>query len=271
MTASLEIVARSVGGWRERPLVIGICGAQGSGKSTVARELKERLEGQGDSVALLSIDDLYLGRAARAMLAAEVHPLFATRGVPGTHDVALGLSLFDAMTAGATVRLPRFDKASDEPLPVSEGPEVSAPSVILFEGWCVGARPQDTADLVQPVNGLEAEEDRDAVWRNHVNEALKGPYAELFGRIDRLVLLAAPDFGIVGIWRAQQERSLRRRLRREGRDGAHVMNDAGLQRFVQHYQRLTQHILRDMPGRADLVIRLDERRRPIHVSRPKPS
>ncbi len=269
MTASLEIVARAVGGWRDRPLVVGICGAQGSGKSTVARELKERLEGKGDTVALLSLDDLYLGRAARAKLAAEVHPLFVTRGVPGTHDVALGLRLFAAMKAGEAVRLPRFDKASDEPLPISDWPEVSAPSVILFEGWCIGARPQKDAELEPPVNALEDDEDPDAIWRTHVNDALKGPYAALFGQLDRLILLVAPGFEVVRTWRAQQERSLHRRLRQKGREGARVMSDAELDRFMQHYQRLTGHILRDMPGRADLVIRLDDKRRPIHVSRPK--
>jgi D-glycerate 3-kinase len=34
-------------------------------------------------------------------------------------------------------------------------------------------------------------------------------------------------------------------------------------RFVAHYERLTRHILKEMPGRADLVIRLDATRRVI--------
>ena len=267
LTASLDIVARRLATWNERPLVLGICGSQGSGKSTVSRELKERLEARGETVALLSIDDLYLGREARAKLAADVHPLFITRGVPGTHDTALGLKLFDDLKAGKTVHLPRFDKASDEPLPESVWPEATAPTVILFEGWCVGARPQRDATLAQPVNALEEHEDGDAVWRTYVNTALKGPYAQLFAHIDRLVLLAAPDFPTVRLWRGQQERSLARRLRREGRTGTRVMSEAELTRFIDHYQRLTGHILRDMPGRADLVIRLDVNRRPIHVSK----
>lgn len=265
LTASLDIVARAVASWAERPLVVGICGAQGSGKSTVSRELKMAFEAKGERVAVLSIDDLYLGRAARTKLAADVHPLFITRGVPGTHDVALGLDLLTAMKVGQTVRLPRFDKASDEPLPADEWLEVTAPSLILFEGWCVGAHAQANADLATPVNALEAWEDGDAVWRSHVNNALKGPYARLFAAIDRLVLLAAPDFAVVQNWRGQQERSLRKRLIREGRDPALAMSDDALRRFIAHYQRLTTHILREMPGRADLVLRLDEARRIVNV------
>lgn len=267
MTASLEIAAKAVDGWTARPLILGVCGGQGSGKSTLATGLKARLEARGERVAQLSIDDLYLGRAARADLAARVHPLFATRGVPGTHDMDLGLRLFDDMLAGRTVRLPRFDKANDEPFPVSEWPEVTAPGVIIFEGWCVGARPQRHAALMRPVNALESDEDPEARWRSYVNDALKGPYGRLFSRLNRLILLAAPDFAAVRVWRGQQENGLRNRLQREGRTGRHVMSPAELDRFVAHYQRLTGHILREMPGRADLVISLDERRNPRSIKR----
>nr|WP_229664505.1 kinase [Sphingomonas metalli] len=235
-----------------RPLVIGLCGAQGSGKSTLAARLAARFP---DS-AVLSLDDLYLPRAARAALAASVHPLFATRGVPGTHDVALGLDIFARLDAGLPVSLPRFDKAADDRVPAAAWPRAAMPCrLILFEGWCVGARAQADEALARPVNALEASDDRDGAWRYAVNAALAGDYARLFARIDDLVLLAAPDWPTVPRWRREQERALRQRT-----TGIGIMDEAALIRFVAHYERLTRWILDEMPLRA-LTLRLDAERR----------
>ena len=76
------------------PLVVGINGAQGSGKSTLTKILSMLLsQGFDKNVVSISIDDLYLTRAERQQLAEDIHPLFLTRGVPGTHDVELGKSI----------------------------------------------------------------------------------------------------------------------------------------------------------------------------------
>jgi D-glycerate 3-kinase len=262
LTASLEIVAQAVPGWLgQRPLILGICGSQGSGKSTLARGLADRL---GVRAATLSLDDLYLGRAARAERARDIHPLLATRGVPLTHDVALGGAILDAVKAGQPVRLPRFDKASDEPMPEAQWEVIDAPlDLLIFEGWCVGAAAQAEADLALPVNDLERSEDPDGAWRRAVNAALADPYQALFARIDRLVLLAAPGFEVVQGWRTQQEAGLRAALAAQGRDPALAMTDAQVARFVQHYERITRAILQEMPGRADLTLRLDPDREVI--------
>ncbi len=214
-----------------RPFVYGLCGAQGSGKSTAIARLARRLRASGWRAATLSLDDLYLSRAARAALGAAVHPLFRTRGVPGTHDVALGGATLDALAAPGLIALPRFDKAGDDPVDRSGWPRIAAPvDIVLFEGWCVGARPQPAAALERPVNALERDEDGDGRWRGHVNSALAGPYRRLFDRIDRLTLLAAPGFEVVAGWRREQEQALRGA-------GAHVMADDAIDRFVAHYQR----------------------------------
>ncbi|WP_176591812.1 kinase [Sphingobium sp. EM0848] len=240
-------------------LTVGLCGAQGSGKSTLAAGLRQRLERDGMPVAILSIDDLYLTRAEREALGRSVHPLLRTRGVPGTHDVALGLRVIDALERGETALLPRFDKALDDRLPEDRWERAAAGTrLLLLEGWCVGARPQEDAALESPVNALEREEDAGGVWRAFVNRTLAGDYQALFGRLDRLAMLAAPGFEIVRRWRTQQERELRR-------DAGKGMSDAEVMRFIQHYERLTRHVLDEMPGRADLVIALDEERRVLGV------
>ena len=244
---------------REGLLVVGICGAQGSGKSTLVAHLAAQLSAAGQKVATLSLDDLYKTRAERQHLADQVHPLLATRGAPGTHDVALGLETIAALERGEAARLPRFDKAADDRVPWSDWPQApTGTKVLLFEGWCLGARPQ--VDVAVPVNSFEANEDPQAVWRKHANAALAGEYQHLFARIDLLILLAAPGWEVVARWREQQEAELRRR------GGAAVMNRAEVMHFIQHYERLTRWILTEMPERADLTVRLDSDRRIVRIS-----
>lgn len=237
----------------DRPLLLGLCGAQGSGKSTIARVLTERLAAAGVRAATLSLDDLYLTKAQRVLLARDVHPLLGTRGVPGTHDVALGIRVLDEIRRGQPTRMPRFAKSRDDREPETAWTSVPGSlQLLIFEGWCVGARPQQEGDLRLPINELEREEDGDGRWRAYVNAMLAGPYQALFSGLDRLILLAAPTFEIVKQWRGQQEAELRRAVP----DAAGVMDEAALQRFIEHYERLTRHILEEMPSRADLVLRL---------------
>jgi D-glycerate 3-kinase len=236
----------------ERLLVLGICGTQASGKSTLCADIVRECNETGIAAATLSLDDIYMTSAERAALARDVHPLLATRGVPGTHDVALGLSVIEQLSAGDALAMPRFDKGRDDRAPQSEWP--LAPlncKVLLFEGWCMGAVPQAEAALVEPVNWLEAEEDPQGVWRSHANRALGGEYRGLFARVDRLIMLEAPGFEVVQRWRTQQEQAIPAERR---------MDDAALARFIAHYERLTRHILAEMPDRADCVIRLGQDR-----------
>ena len=253
-----EAIAQRAAMTRRRPIIVGICGAQGSGKSTLAAALCRRL----DRATTLSLDDLYLTRQDRERLARDVHPLLRTRGVPGTHDIPLGIRLLDSIGSGKDVALPRFDKARDDRSPPSEWPVAPADTqVVLLEGWCVGAMPEEEAALQRPVNALESAEDPSGTWRSFVNRALAGPYQPLFDHIDFLVLLAAPGWDVVAAWRMQQEQA----LRLSGAAGPGVMDDAQLIRFISHYERLTRHILDEMPGRADLLIQLDEQRAPMAV------
>jgi D-glycerate 3-kinase len=240
----------------KRPLVVGINGAQGSGKTTLCKFLEPLLAERGLRAVILSLDDLYLSRAERALAAADHHPLFATRGVPGTHDVERGMAILDRLLAGKSVELPVFDKALDEPS--AETRHVEGPvDIVLFEGWCVGAAPQTAADLREPVNALERDEDPDGIWRREVNRRLATDYAELFARIDLLVVLKVPDFESVRAHRRVQEKRLGW--------GPAVMGEAALDRFLAHYQRLTEHMFREMPARADILVEIGRDQRPTRV------
>lgn len=244
------LAARIAAAGRASPLIVGLTGPQGSGKSTLAAQMPAALAAHGRRAAVLSLDDLYLPKAERQRLAREVHPLLATRGVPGTHDVALGAEVLASLGAARETLVPRFDKASDDRLPHAEWARVEGPAeVIVFEGWCVGARPQPPEALAAPVNELERTRDPDGVWRRYANDALAGPYRALFRLIGFQALLLAPGFDVVLGWREQQEHAL------IARTGA-GQTDAELAVFIQFYERLTRWIATEMPGRADAVARL---------------
>ncbi len=254
-------LAKRIASENKRPLVVGINGAQGSGKSTLCRFLETLLADFGLNAITVALDDLYLGRAARERLGVEDHPLFATRGVPGTHDIALGEAVVDALLAGRAAALPRFDKAIDDRAP--QGIRAEPPvDVILFEGWCVGAVPQPSGALRAPINRLEAEEDADGAWRREVNRRLATDYAGLFGRIDLLVMLMVEGFEPVRANRLLQERKLAER--NPGAPG--IMDEATLDRFLMHYERLTRWMLEEMPARADVLIPIGHDQRPTTLS-----
>jgi D-glycerate 3-kinase len=157
--------------------------------------------------------------------------------------------------------VPAFDKARDDRLPRSAWRSVPGRQrVVILEGWCVGARPQSPADIAVPINALERDEDAEGTWRRYVNSALAGRYRPLFDRLSPLVLLAAPSFDVVRAWRGEQEHKLRARIAREGGDGSRLMDEAQLLRFISHYERVTRHVLAEMPARADHLINLDPQR-----------
>lgn len=255
-----EAIARRAAG--HTPLIVGINGAQGSGKSTLCAFLEVLLARRKLRATTLSLDDLYLTKAERAALAEKVHPLFVTRGVPGSHAPGLGLEIFEHVLAGRSFDLPRFDKARDDHSEKAE--RITGPvDVLLFEGWCVGARPEADEELLEPVNALEAEEDRDGTWRAVSNLWLRGDYAKLFSLIDMLVMLKVEDFDAVRRNRALQEEKLRER----DPEAPGLMDDAALERFLAHYERLTRHMLEDLPRHADYVFEIGADQAPKSLPR----
>jgi D-glycerate 3-kinase len=252
-------IARAIADRAPSGRITGIAGAQGTGKSTLSALLEVLLsEGYGLRTLALSLDDYYLPRAARIALSQQVHPLLITRGVPGSHDLdwlSSSLRRLRLSRDAAPLELPRFSKARDDRLPEPRIVELPF-DVVLFEGWCLGARPEPDSELQKAINRLETEEDSDGRWRRFVNDQLAQPYAQLWRNIDLLVYLAAPSLDAVHDFRSQQEDRLRASPALPG-----VMNAVQLRRFVEHFERISQRMLRDAPSYADLVLRLDTARR----------
>jgi len=242
-------------------ILVGVSGCQGSGKSTLARVMAEVAESAyGIPSMAMSLDDFYLSKAERRDLSERVHPLFATRGVPGTHDLPLLRDTLHQLATGRDrVSVPVFDKARDDRTSMVHWRQISAPMRLIFlEGWCVGLPPQAESELTKPVNDMEAQKDDEQIWRREVNRQLAEDYQQLFGEIDALLFLKAPSFSAVFDWRWEQEQRLS-----QGHGAARVspaevtMSREEVASFVLHYQRLTEHALETLAHRSDLVWELD--------------
>ena len=241
------------------PPIIGICGAQGTGKSTLAEFLAAELNDVAAwSVAVLSMDDFYLTRAERLELSRTVHPLLATRGPPGTHDCEMMgdyLQRLRHLREGEPMALPRFDTSRDDRAPTKTWPRVAGPlNAIVLEGWCLGVPPQDAGELVTPVNDLEARYDHDARWRTYVNSRLGDEYAGIFSRLDRLIFLRTPDMDAVLRWRSEQESKL---IAKTSAAQPGIMDAPQLREFVQHFERLSRVAIARLPATADVTLELE--------------
>ena len=276
-----EIIRRSKA--QAAPLFLAVNGSQGSGKSTLGALLEFVLpRTAGLSVACVSLDDFYLTRAEREALGAEIHPLLQTRGVPGTHDVALMTDTLSALLgdtdsagkesavtlSGTQIAIPSFDKATDDRTDMERWHQVGAPvDVVIWEGWCLGAAPQGEHRLDAAVNALEREQDVDGRWRRYVDAALSH-YQPLFDRADLWVMLAAPSFDCVCRWRCEQEEKLAQT--QAGGDRSGIMSASEIEEFIQFYQRLTEWSLATVPARCHFLYELDEFRKVRSLAHPIP-
>jgi len=204
---------------------------------------------------VLSIDDFYLSKAERKRLAASVHPLLGIRGVPGTHDVP---RLLDALAGFIdpgiqSVTVPIFDKLKDDRTRKVHRIQKSArPTVILFEGWCVGVPAQHQLALSVPASSFEFSNDNNGVWRSYVNERLGGDYVDVFKLLDRLSMLKPPCFEAVYDWRVDQEiRSVARRRQNSTDASIRGMSVKEVGEFVENFRRLTCHAIEVLPDLAD--------------------
>jgi D-glycerate 3-kinase len=247
--------------------ILGINGSQGSGKSTLADYLCTMIaDRHGIKAVSLSMDDFYLTKAERALLADTTHPLLATRGVPGTHDIDLAIRTIEQLTAGVDTQIPRFDKSIDDRV---TGDKVEmhrgAAGLIVIEGWCWGAIAQSESELQLPINTLEQTEDPEGHWRHYINQSLAGNYQQLFAMADQLIMLQAPSFDTVYNWRLEQETKLIERLKSTGNSArSGLMSAQQILRFIQYFQRITEHSLQEMPRRAHHLYQLDQQRNIIN-------
>jgi|TARA_A100001011_G_scaffold86609_1_gene90864 D-glycerate 3-kinase len=244
---------------KKKPLIIGLAGGQGSGKTTISSILTLILKKYFKlNVFKISIDDFYKTRRDRRILSIKKHPLLMTRGVPGTHDIDLILKFFKKVKLKRfkSLQAPKFNKALDDRYERRLWYKLkSKPDVVIFEGWCVGAKAQTNKQLKKPINSLEKIYDQGIKWRSHVNTQLKTKYNTLFKQLDGLLYLKAKNFNILRNWRLKQERKLW--LQTKNKKNLKIMSTGDVINFMQTYQRITQQMFKDAIKSSSVIMNLN--------------
>jgi D-glycerate 3-kinase len=203
---------------------IGLSAPQGAGKTTIMREVCGALAKEGLNTTSLSIDDFYITRREQAALAEryQSNPYLQQRGYPGTHDLALGVSVLKALRtlpAGRSMKVPGYDRFANnglgDRLPEGSWRVVTGPlQLIVLEGWMLGFTP--TAG--EPLN-----DEHFLV----INEKLAA-YEAWHSLLDGFIWLEPEDPLFVREWRVEAEE----RSRADGKSG---MSPERIRAFVEMF------------------------------------
>ena len=244
---------------KKRPYFVGLAGGQGTGKTTISSLIRIILIKYFKlNVFRISIDDFYKTRKDRINLSKRVHPMLLTRGVPGTHDINMMLSFFKKAKSKKfkRLKLPTFNKAIDDRFNKKKWYDLKdKPDVIIFEGWCVGAKSEKNITLKKTINSMEKTKDRKQIWRKYVNYQLKSKYKNLYSQLNCLIYLKAKNFSLLQKWRLKQERKLW--LKSKSKLNLKIMSKRDVLNFMQTYQRITQNMFRYMPKYASIILNLN--------------
>jgi len=245
----------------KKPYFVGLAGGQGTGKTTISSIIKIILEKYFKlKVFKVSIDDFYKTRKERFNLSKKIHPMLMTRGVPGTHDIQIMLDFFKKSKRRnfKKIKLPNFNKAIDDRLPLKKWYKINKrPDVIIFEGWCVGARAELNKTLKKPINSLEKAKDQKLIWRKYVNQQLKTKYKKLYSQLNCMIYLKAKNFSLLQKWRLKQEHKLW--LKTKKKFSHKIMSKDDVINFMQTYQRITQNMFKNMPKYASIILNLNSK------------
>lgn len=240
--------------------IIGLSGGQGAGKSTITGILKLILKKKyGLNICVFSIDDFYKTKNERLRMSKKKHPLFITRGVPGTHDIKLLNQTIRKLKQKKfrTVLIPKFDKSKDDRYRKNKWQKIKTkPDIIIFEGWCVGTTHQNNNELKRPINLIEKKYDENLKWRKTVNNLIKKRYKNIFNKIDKLVFLKVPHFNYIIKWRWLQEQKMKLTTKSKK-----TMSKTEVKEFIMFYERLTKHMIKNYSKISDLTIFLDKKHR----------
>jgi D-glycerate 3-kinase len=261
-----EIEKSQVGPLITRPLIIGVNGPQGSGKSTLTVALVQVLSEMGFRGLTLSIDDFYLTRKQQIAIASQYpfNPLLQQRGYPGTHDIQLGLEkLAELRKINATrdgVRIPCYDKSKHQGqgdrLPEAEWTEIRGPlDVVFLEGWMLGFRGVPESVISSNV-GVQADPRLNAGLLE-INRLLDS-YQAWYGQLDAFIHLIPLDIKYVIDWRVEAEE----RMKAQGKPGMSREDITSyIHKFILAYEiYLPQLIARPiLPGRTLQLVLSKER------------
>ena len=244
---------------KKRPYFVGLAGGQGTGKTTISSLISIILKKYfKKNVFRVSIDDFYKTRKDRSKLSKSIHPMLMTRGVPGTHDLKLMQTFFKNVKQKKfrSIKVPKFDKSIDDRFSKKNWYKVNKkPDIIIFEGWCVGAKAEENKSLLKSINTMERNRDKKFIWRKYVNAQLKTNYKKLYSQLNTLVYLKAKDFSLLQKWRLKQENKLKLKSKKNSK--SKIMNKNEVLEFMQTYQRVTENMFKKAPKYASIIMNLN--------------
>ena len=228
---------------------IMVAGSQGSGKSSLSKLIKLYLEKfYNKSVVIISMDDFYLSKKQRTQLSKNIHPLFLTRGVPGTHDLELlNRKIMQIFDKEFPVYLPIFDKVTDTRKRTYR--KVLKGDVIIFEGWCAGAQPVNQSYLQKNFNNLEKYKDKNFIWRNSYNKYLN-EYQKIFSQFNYFIYFQFNQWSHVLDWKYKQELELRDKKK-------DLALKKYLKEFIQYYEKVSKWMHLKVPKYCNILIKLN--------------
>tara|TARA_Y100001970_G_scaffold291467_1_gene428697 strand:- start:199 stop:1062 length:864 start_codon:yes stop_codon:yes gene_type:complete len=238
-----------------------ISGSQGVGKSTLSKLIKIIIEkNSSKNVMLLSIDDYYFSKNDRYKLSQQIHPLFMTRGVPGTHYIKkLKGHIEKFEKKHFPILTPTFNKLKDD---ISNKTKIiNKADILILEGWCCGANPIENKFLYKNLNRLERELDKEFKWRKYYNLKLKNEYQKIFKSFDKIIYIQPPSFQFVLKWRYAQEKNNAKKTKNKI-----FMNKNTTRNFILYYEKLTKWMLKNMPAKADMLIKVDKNQKIIRIT-----
>ncbi len=229
-------------------------GSQGIGKSSFINIISKTIEKFYDKkILFLSLDNYYLSKKQRLVLSKEKHNLLMTRGVPGTHNIEKLLKNIKKFDQGKyPITIPLFDKLIDDQSKSKKIIKTKC-DILFLEGWCCGSKEIPKKILYKNINNLEKIDDPKNQWRNFYNYKLKTEYKMLFKLFDELIFLKTSSFDNVYKWRLKQEKTNKSKNRKSKRMSA---NEIKL--FVQHYEKITKWMMKDLNKKAQIVIKFEK-------------
>ena len=236
-------------------------GSQGVGKTTFIKILHKNFNKYyNKKILTLSLDDFYYTKNYRKKLSQLIHPLMVTRGVPGTHDIKkLKGHIEKFEKKHFPILTPTFNKLKDD---ISNKTKIiNKADILILEGWCCGANPIENKFLYKNLNRLERELDKEFKWRKYYNLKLKNEYQKIFKSFDKIIYIQPPSFQFVLKWRYAQEKNNAKKTKNKI-----FMNKNTTRNFILYYEKLTKWMLKNMPAKADMLIKVDKNQKIIRIT-----
>ena len=246
----------------KKPLIIGISGLPGSGKSTASKNLEEISKLMNISLKVISLDDFYLP-SPQLDHSMKGNPWNVPRGLPGSHSISEISNTINTFLNKGILSAPQFDKSLRDGLGDRSGWIETRANVLILEGWFLGCKPfdVDNSELFNLEENLNpALNKKEIDYRYLVQKSLEN-YLPIWDNLLRIWHLKADSFNNTVNWKSEQEQNLRTKK------GSSLQGDQ-LTSFVRMIKAsIPQRSLQNID--SDVILKINKDRKIISVESPR--